>query len=175
MKMKLKYILLAIFLVVSVTAGAVIAKNDPVDSIREEEDEQLQISAAEFIQASVVYYSVHGGLPWFPVSENGVDCFGHKSGVPSVQMPALEECIKILIYESELRPDYLTDSLTQKLVITNPNPQTGDKADTVVCFQPQSNAWKRDLHARFNKNGTESIDNRCISQGGRESCYWCTQ
>lgn len=170
-----KKVLLILFIAMSIVGGAIMSVNNPVEELRKQQDDDLQVNAAEFIRATVVYYSAHGGLPWFSREENGVGCLGNSTEVQSIAMPALEECVRIMVSESELRPDFLNATLTKSLVVTNPNPETGGKLDTVVCFKPQSRTWQQDSNTHFNQDGTTVNNNRCISQGGRDACYWCTQ
>lgn len=162
------------FVLVSVITGLLFTQNDPVEQAKKQQDEKLQAYAAEFIQATVLYYSVHAALPWFSEQDGGTNCFA-STKITTVPMESIENCIKVLIAESALKKNYLSTTPLKLLTVTSPNPQTGEKLDTIVCFQPQSKVWQQDSHTRYNIDGTHASENRCHSQGGAEYCYWCTQ
>jgi hypothetical protein len=159
----------------SITAGVLITQNDPIESTRKLQDEKLQISSAEFIQATVLYYSIHTGLPWFSEEEKGEGCFGNTTQITTIPMKAFKPCLESLVSDNALRKDFVTSTPLDRLFVTNPNPQTDEKLDTIICFQPQSERWQKDSNTKYNINGELASENRCNSQGGSEFCYWCTQ
>jgi hypothetical protein len=168
-------ILALVFLAVSIIIGIIIISNDPVEQVKKEQDERFQANAAEFIQSTVQYYSAQGGLPWFSTDDKGANCLDNQTKVPSMPLSLLTNCVRTLAEESSLSRDFLSTTTPDLLIVTNPNPQTGNSLDTIVCFQPQSRKWQNDPNTHYNLNGTNAAANRCISQGGPESCYWCTQ
>lgn len=173
--MKTAIVILFLIICVSVVGGIIISQDDPVEKAKKAQDETLQPLAAEFIQATVVYYSEFTGLPWFAQKDMGEICAGNKFTLNTVSMSELEDCVKILVEKSSLRKEFFETRHIGSLLVTNPNPQTKNKLDTVVCFKPQSKFWQNDANTRYNKDGTDAPSNSCISQGGTTACYLCTQ
>ena len=173
--MKLLKIVFMLFILVSIVTGFIIASFDPVEQAKKAQDEKYQSSSAEFIQASVQYYSTRGGLPWFGTEESGAGCFEGGKELQTIPLNVLRDCIQLMADETTLRRDFLSTINPKMLIITNPNPQTNNELDSVVCFQPQSKTWQKDINTRYNQDGTNAQANRCFSQGGSEYCYWCTQ
>lgn len=164
-----------LFVLVSITIGFIITQNDPVEQARKEQDETMQVNAAEFIQATVLYYSIHSGLPWFSEEEKGENCYGNDGQIGTISMDRMERCIKVLIADSALREDFMQTSTLKSFTVTNPSLQTNARLDTVICFEPKSKFWQKDTNTRYNNNGTNALASSCYSQGGTKSCYWCTQ
>jgi hypothetical protein len=164
-----------IFLLVSLVIALVIASYDPVEKAKAAQDEKLQQDAAAFIQASVQYYSIKGGLPWFDTKDNGANCFEGGTTLPTISMSLMNDCIKTLVDDSSLPTDLISPVAAKLLVVTNPNSRTKNNLDTIVCFQPQSKTWQKDSNTKYNRDGTDAAPNACSAQGGRDICYWCTQ
>jgi hypothetical protein len=173
--MKLLKIIGVIFVLVSLAIGLVIASYDPVEKAKIGQDEKLQQNAAAFIEASVQYYSLKGGLPWFKTEQNGVNCFDAGTTLPSIEMSLMQDCVAALIEDSSLPRDEISQQAKKMLVVTNPNPRTNNSLDTVVCFQPQSKTWQKDPSTKYNRDGSAAAPNTCYANGGSEFCYWCTQ
>lgn len=173
----MKSLLLVCFVVicVSIIAGLVISREDPLEQARKTQDEKMQGIASEFIQSTALYYSIHTGLPWFSRADNGANCYKEGNKLVTVPMSEMKECTKLLVEESSFRKDYLDSAQLKSFYVTNPNPRTGENFDIIVCYQPQSKLLQKDLNTRFNKDGTDTPPNFCKSQGGKESCYACTQ
>jgi prepilin-type N-terminal cleavage/methylation domain-containing protein len=165
--------LLVVLGILGILAAALLATINPVEQLNKATDTNLKNVAAQFVSANVRYYSVKNALPWNAVASGGAACYTAGTTLSAVPMSSLTTCISTLISEGELKQSFLNSNNLNNAIVTNPNPQTSNPADTIVCFQPRSESQQRDPNTRYTQNGAAGAS--CKSQGGTNNCYWCAQ
>ncbi len=165
--------LLVVLGILGILAAALLATINPVEQLNKAQDTSLKNVAAQFVSANVRYFSVKNALPWNATANGGANCYTGGTTLASVPMSSLTGCITTLITDGELKQSFLNSNNLNSAVVTNPNPQTGNTADTVVCFQPKSESQQRESNTRYTQNGSAGAS--CKSQGGTNNCYWCAQ
>ena len=165
--------LLVVLGILGILAAALLAAINPVEQLKKAQDTSLKNLSAQFVSATVRYYSAHNALPWSSVANGGANCYSGGNTFSAVSMSSLTGCIQTLVSEGELKQSFLNSNNLNQAVVTNPNPQTGAAQDVVVCFQPQSNSQQIDSNTKYSQNG--STASGCKSQGGANACYWCAQ
>ncbi len=165
--------LLVVLGILGILAAALLATINPVEQLKKAQDTSLKNIAAQFVSASVRYYSVHNALPWHAVANGGANCYTGGNTLATVPLSSLTTCITTLISDGELKQSYLNANNLNSAIVTNPNPSTGNVSDTVVCFQPQSESQQQDANTKYSQNGSAGAS--CKSQGGTNNCYWCAQ
>ncbi len=165
--------LLVVLGILGILAAALLATINPVEQLNKAQDTNLKNVAAQFVSANVRYFSVKNALPWNSTASGGAACYTSGTTLASVPMSSLTACIQTLITEGELKQSFLNANNLNQAIVTNPNPQTSNAADTIVCFQPKSESQQRDSNTRYTQSGTAGTT--CKSQGGTNNCYWCAQ
>jgi prepilin-type N-terminal cleavage/methylation domain-containing protein len=165
--------LLVVLGILGILAAALLATINPVEQLNKASDTSLKNLAAQFVSANVRYYSVKSAMPWNSVATGGEACYNAGTTLASVRLSSLSTCVNALVTSGELKQSFVNSSNLNNAFVTNPNPQTGNAADTIVCFQPRSEAQQRDANTRYTQAG--AIGASCKSQGGTNNCYWCAQ
>jgi prepilin-type N-terminal cleavage/methylation domain-containing protein len=165
--------LLVVIGILGILAAALVATIDPFEQIKKAQDSDMKNLATEFLNANIRYYANHNGLPWSATTQGGTACYSGGATVPSISLNNLTTCLQSLVTDGELKQGFVNSNNLSSVVATNPNPQTNNATDTIVCFLPQSKAQRKDPNAKYNQNG--SAASNCISQGGTAACYWCAQ
>lgn len=165
--------LLVVLAILGILAAALLATINPVEQLNKATDTSLKNVAAQFVSATVRHYSTKNALPWHSVANGGNACYTAGTTLASVPLSSLTTCITTLVTEGELKQSFLNANNLNTAIVTNPNPQTGNVADTIVCFQPKSDSQQRDSNTRYAQNGAAGTS--CKSQGGTNNCYWCAQ
>ena len=165
--------LLIVIAILGIMAAALIATVDPFEQVRKAQDTSLKDKTVEFLNANVRYYTTHNALPWFSLANGGANCYTGGNTIATVALSSLSTCITTLTGDGELKQGFINSSNMNLVTVTNPNPQTNNSVDTIVCFMPQSKSQQLDSNTRFNQNGTTGTN--CKATGGTNSCYWCAQ
>ncbi len=165
--------LLVVLGILGILAAALLATINPVEQLNKAQDTNLKNVAAQFVSANVRYFSVKNALPWNSTASGGAACYTSGTTLASVPMSNLTACIQTLITEGELKQSFSNSNNLNQAIVTNPNPQTNNTADTIVCFQPKSESQQRDSNTRYTQSGATGTS--CKSQGGTNNCYWCAQ
>lgn len=165
--------LLVVLGILGILAAALLATINPVEQLNKAQDTSLKNVAAQFVSANVRYYSVKNALPWSSTANGGAACYSAGTTLASVPLSSLTTCLTTLVSEGELKQSFLNSNNLNSAIATNPNPLTGNAADTIVCFQPKSESQQRDPNTKYTAGGTTGTG--CKSQGGTNNCYWCAQ
>ncbi|MBA3723809.1 MAG: prepilin-type N-terminal cleavage/methylation domain-containing protein [Candidatus Levybacteria bacterium] len=165
--------LLVVLIILGILAAALLATINPVEQLNKAQDMSLKNVAAQFVSANVRYYSVKNALPWNATANGGANCYTGGTTLASVPLSSLTGCVTTLITDGELKQSFVNSNNLSNAVVTNPNPQTGNAADTIVCFQPKSESQQTESNTRYTQSGSAGAS--CKSQGGTNDCYWCAQ
>ncbi len=165
--------LLVVLGILGILAAALLAAINPVEQLRKGQDTALKNIASEFVGATTSYYSTLNSLPWFSVANGGANCYAGGNTLNAVALNSLAGCITTLVTNGELKASFQNTPNLSKVIVTNPNPQSGNAADVIACFQPQSNSQQLDLNTKYTQTGAAGVS--CKSQGGANLCYWCAQ
>jgi hypothetical protein len=165
--------LLVVLGILGILAAALLAAINPVEQLRKGQDTGLKTIATEFVNANVRYYSTTNALPWFSVANGGANCYSGGNTLNAVALNNLAGCITTLVTNGELKASFAGTSNLNKVIVTNPNPQSGNTSDVIACFQPQSTSQQLDPNTKYLINGGNGAG--CKSQGGQAACYWCAQ
>ena len=166
--------LLVVIAILGVMAAMLVAAIDPFEQIKKSQDTSLKDLVTEFNDANVRYYANHSALPWFSVANGGANCYTGGNTLSAVSLTSLGTCIQTLVSDGELKQAFSVASNLGQVVVTNPNPQTNNATDSIVCFLPQSKSQQKDPNTKYNQSGALQASG-CKSQGGAVSCYWCAQ
>ena len=165
--------LLVVLGILGVLAAVLLAAINPVQQIEKSTDSSMKEVATEFVSANVSYYSTHNALPWYSVANGGTNCYTGGATMNALPLSSLNTCVSSLISSGELKASFLNSPNMAQIVITDPNPQTGNASDIVACFQPQSTSQQQDVNTKYTQTGALAAN--CKSQGGANLCYWCAQ
>ena len=165
--------LLIVIAILGVLAAALIATVDPFEQIKKGRDVRVKELASQYIEANVRYYSGHNALPWHSVANGGANCYTGGNSLSAVNLNSVANCTTVLISDGELKQSFTGSTDLSSVTVTNPNPQTGNTSDLIVCFLPQSKSQQKEANTKFNQDGSNATN--CKSQGGTANCYWCTQ
>lgn len=165
--------LLVVVGILGILAAALIATIDPFEQLNKAQDTTMKNLSTEFVSANVRYYGTHSALPWFSTANGGANCYTGGATLNAVTLSSLTTCLNTIVSDGELKQGYISAQNLNQLTATNPNPQTGNTTDTIVCFQPKSKAQQKDPNTRFTQTGATGTN--CKSTGGTASCYWCAQ
>jgi len=165
--------LLVVLGIIGILAAAILAAINPVEQLRKGQDTSLKNLATEFVSANTSYYSTINALPWFSVANGGSNCYSGGNTLSAVPMSTLGGCITALVTNGELKSSFQNSANLNKVMITNPNPQSGNATDVVACFQPASNSQQMDPNTKYTQTGAAGTS--CKSQGGTNLCYWCAE
>ena len=165
--------LLVVIAILGILAAALIATIDPFEQVKKANDANLKNVAVEFVNSNIRYYANHNALPWFSVANGGANCYTGGATLSSVALSNLSTCVTTLVSDGELKAGFSNTSNLSQLSATNPNPQTTNATDTIVCFMPQSKSQQKDSNTRFTQGGATGVG--CKSTGGVTNCYWCAQ
>ena len=165
--------LLVVLGILGILAAALLAAINPVEQLKKGQDTSLKNITSQFVSANVRYYSNHTALPWFAAANGGAACNGATTTLSAVTLSSLTTCLNSLISDGELKNSFLNASNLGSVVITNPNPATGNASDVVACFQPQSVSQQLDPNTKYSSTG--GAGTTCKSAGGTNNCYWCAQ
>src|SRR5437868_4950628 len=130
--------LLVVLGILGILAAALLAAINPVEQLRKGQDTALKNVATQFVNADVRYYSTTNALPWFSVANGGANCYSGGNTLNAVALSNLAGCITTLVTNGELKSSFAGTTNLNKVIVTNPNPQTGAATDVIACFQPQS-------------------------------------
>jgi prepilin-type N-terminal cleavage/methylation domain-containing protein len=169
--------LLVVIGILGILAAALVATIDPFEQLRKAQDSNMKNLAVEFLNANIRYYTTHSALPWFSVANGGVNCYTSNT-LTKVALSSFTGgtgCLQTLVNEGELKQGFLTASQLTTVYATNPNPQTGNSNDVVVCFQPTSKSQQKDASTIYNQDGSTATAGTCKASGGSTNCYWCAQ
>lgn len=167
--------LLVVIAIIGILATALIATIDPFEQIKKANDANMKELATEFNDANTRYYSDQNALPWWSAAQNGSNCYTGGNTLTTVALSSLVACLNVYVTAGELKAGFTNSSYLSTIFATNPDPFTGNLTDTGTCFLPTSKAEQRDINTKYNQNGSLAPAGSCKSQGGANSCYWCTQ
>ena len=165
--------LLVVLGILGILAAALLATINPIEQLNRARDTSLKNLSAQFVQATVRYYSVNSALPWSSTAAGGDNCYTGGTTLSSVSLSNLSGCVTTLISDGELKESFINSNDQDSVLVTNPNPQTGGVSDVIVCFMPESEAQQEDPNTRYSQTGASAAS--CKSQGGTNDCYWCAQ
>jgi prepilin-type N-terminal cleavage/methylation domain-containing protein len=165
--------LLIVIAILGVLAAALIATIDPFEQIKKSTDARTKDLATQFLEANVRYFANHNALPWSATANGGANCYTGGNTLSATSLSTLTTCIQTLISEGELKQSFTNSPDLSSVTITNPNPQTNNASDSIICFLPKSKAQQKDANTKYNQNGSTATN--CQSQGGTAACYWCAQ
>lgn len=107
------------------------------------------------------------------MSDGGANCYGGGNTLNAVALNNLNGCITSLVGNGELKASFASVANLSKIIVTNPNPQSGNATDVIACFQPQSASQQLDPNTKYTQTGANGT--ACKSTGGNTNCYWCAQ
>ena len=165
--------LLVVLGILGILAAALLAAINPVEQLKKAQDTSIKDLASNFVDASVEYYSTHNALPWFSAANGGTNCYAGGNTLSGIAVSSLANCVTNFVSEGDLKASFTGSSNQSQIYVTNPNPQTGNASDVIVCFQPQSQSQQLDATTKYTQTGGAGAS--CKSQGGNTACYWCAQ
>ena len=170
--------LLVVIGILGILAAALVATIDPFEQLRKAQDTNMKNIAVEFLNANVRYYETHNALPWFDTATGGAGCYSTTSFTTPLALSTFGNangCLQVLVSEGELKQGFTNASQLGSVYATNPNPQTGNDTDVIVCFKPTAKSGQKDVNTKYNQDGSTAPANSCKSAGGSNDCYWCAQ
>ncbi len=167
--------LLIVIGILGVLAATIVATLDPFEQVRKARDSALRDASNEFLNASVRYYISKDELPWNSTTTPASNCYSGGTTLSFIPLSSLSTCLRTLATSGELKQGFLSSSNLSLMFATNPNPQTGNPSDVIVCFKPQSKAMQKDPQTKYTQGGDSQSTGVCRFESGSTDCYWCTQ
>jgi prepilin-type N-terminal cleavage/methylation domain-containing protein len=198
--------LLVVIGILGILAAALIATIDPFEQLNKAQDSTVKNTMVEYVTANIRYYATHNDYPWGAgaqacapevISDANTDTSGGAGlGSAPYEMPLCgggnvengsgctpSTCLKPLVDDRELKASFVTSVGTLSKIFVTYYGATGglagsDQANTLVaCYLPISQSGKKDVNAKYDKNGV-IIEANCPSYttGDKSAvCYWCTK
>jgi len=155
--------LLIVIALLGALAAGLLAAIDPFEQLKKGSDTSIRGQAESFYNASIAYYAQRNSLP----SSITVQADGWSAALTSAVGSA---AISELAGAGELKSDfYILAGVTKlaQIVVSKP---TNEKI--VVCYQPQSKAFRNDQYTKYNSTGLTAA--ACPS-GTSSLCFQCFQ
>lgn len=198
--------LLVVIGILGILAAALIATIDPFEQLNKAQDATIKNTMVEYVTANIRYYATHNGYPWgngpqacVPEAINDTNtgtsggaglgsspyemslCGGATSDTGAGCTPTT--CLAPLVSDRELKASFVTSVGTLSKIYVTYYGDTGgiagsDQANTLVaCYIPVSQSGKKDVNAKYDKNGVIIATNCPSYPTGDKSavCYWCTK
>ncbi len=149
--------LLIVIALLGALAVGLLAAVDPFEQLKKGTDTSTRNTAAEYFNALIRYYAQRDVFP-----------VGVETGIIS-DLNSLSGSITALASAGELKADFIQLAGTGKLAkitVSVPN-----QSKVVVCFNPESKAFRNDKNAIYNATGT-LITDQCPSPTG-SNCFIC--
>ncbi len=158
--------LLIVIALLGALAVGLLAAVDPFEQLKKGKDTSIRNTAAEFYNASIRYYAQRNQFPWVVANPS----FATAS---ITDLGALSSSITEAASAGELKGDFYalaggTMNLKQ-VSVYYPNSEK-----VVVCFNPQSKAFRNDSNTRFDLSGVEKTTDLCPKATATD-CYVCFQ
>lgn len=152
--------LLIVIALLGALAVGLLATVDPFEQLKKGRDTSTRNTAAEFYNSVIRYYAQRGE---FPSSLSS----GVNTGLDT-QLAVISE----IANAGELKADFANLAGTNNL--KKINVYTPNSEQIVVCFNPESKAFRNDQNSKFNKTGGTAAG--CPTGGSAGStCHVCFQ
>jgi prepilin-type N-terminal cleavage/methylation domain-containing protein len=180
--------LLVVIGILGILAATLIATIDPFEQIKKANDTKVQNAAVEFDTALIRYYTGQNAFPWWVSNANNCQSKTGATQVGSstayqistaVDLQTAVGCITDLIAIGELKSSFVNAQGVLGNIYVSTD-ATGLKPS--VCYLPTSKSGGADQNAIYsdskgtvNPMTTKNDVASCPTNGGKASCYWCTQ
>lgn len=151
--------LLIVIALLGALAVGLLAAVDPFEQLKKGRDTSTRNTAAEFFNANVRFYANRGA---FAGTLTGI--------VTGAALNNLTAEISSLAVAGELKSDFATLAGTGNLArifVTTPTTES-----IVVCFNPESKAFRNDQNTKYDQTGTLAVGTSCPNATST-SCYVC--
>jgi len=148
--------LLIVIALLGALAAGLLAAIDPFEQLKKGTDTSIRSQAETLYNANIAYYAQRSALPTGLVSGE----------VHTANDETMQKVISDLANAGELKADFFNLAGSSKLghiVVFVPSDES-----IVVCYAPQSKAFRNDQYTRYDKTGA-TIAN-CPGSAG---CYQC--
>lgn len=176
--------LLIVIGVLGILAAGLLAAIDPFEQLKKARDTNKRNATVELLQAFQRFYSTHGDLPWNMDNYDAIcgrgtgqilDGFGGiTSGrAMSLQDSRLADCIMgSLSPDGELKSTFMSGIGGTNIFVGS---DVNDRADIVVCFEPESKSNMNDTATKFLVNTVGSGWFNIVEQTGIPPLTACTR
>ncbi len=181
--------LLVVIGILGILAAALVATIDPFEQLKKANDANVENAEIELINATIRYYTIHGGFPWDSAGSTGnggTDCAGINTTPTSVvDLPPLTlnsvqftPCLQDLVDNGELKASFMgaTGVLGKISVFEN-------TTEVTTCYDPESKSKTEDKETKYTTvanadAGTVDVTT-CVGTGTAgtnvvETCVKCT-
>jgi len=182
--------LLVVIGILGILAATLIATIDPFEQIKKANDTKVQNAAVEFDTALIRYYTGQNAFPWWVVGTNscqaetgatqvGTTTAWNIAAAVNLDTSGAIGCIKDLIAIGELKSSFVNAQGVLGNIYVSTD-ATGLKPS--VCYLPTSKSGEADQNAIYidnkgtvNPQTAQGNASSCPANGGKATCYWCTQ
>lgn len=161
--------LLVVLGILGILAAALLAAINPVEQLNKAQDASLEQIATEFVNANARYYTTTNAFPWYSTANGGANCDNGTTSLSAIALSSLSTCVTTLVSSGELKSSFSTTANLNQLSVTN----AAGSTSVITCFQPKSHSVQTNANTKFTQSGGAGTS--CISTGGTNSCYWCSQ
>lgn len=184
--------LLVVIGILGILAAALVATIDPFEQLKKASDANIENAEIEFINATIRYYTINGGFPWYGIDVGGDECAAPIADDLEYELPLTRvsswatngvanagECLDILIDAGELKPSFAgAEGILSEIYVS----ETGTAV--TACYNPGSKAKTEEAATNWMptpNNGDHPTtalaadDANCAALGGANTeCYRCT-
>lgn len=170
-KLKKGFTLIELLIVIALLgalAAGLLAAIDPFEQLKKGTDTSVRGEAESFYNAAIAYYAQRNTFP-SSLTANGTGWTG------ALTTPAGSGAISELAAGGELKSDFYTLAGAPKLAGIKVYIPSFEKI--VVCFQPQSKAFRNDQYTKYDSTGTlltSGVPPQCPN-GTSTLCHQCFQ
>ncbi|MBI3619586.1 prepilin-type N-terminal cleavage/methylation domain-containing protein [Candidatus Roizmanbacteria bacterium] len=156
--------LLIVIALLGALAAGLLAATDPLEQIKKGGDTSIRTQAETLYHAHINFYAQRNT---FPTAYGTAPNYIASAATGGLVNSAISE----LALAGELKTDFTTLAGTAKLaqiLVT----MTGASANPIVCYQPQSKAFRNDQYTKYDSAGGTQPTSTCPN-GTATVCYQC--
>lgn len=185
--------LLVVIGILGILAAALVATIDPFEQLKKASDANVENAEIEFINATIRYYTINGGFPWYGTDVGGTNCTGNaplptsEYALPLTSLVSWTtdgvadagECLDVLIDAGELKPSFAgAEGILREIYVS----ESGTAV--TACYNPGSKAKTENVETHWLPNPptgenvtslTPNSTTDCVSgTGANTECFRCT-
>ena len=148
--------LLVVIGILGILAAALVATIDPFEQLKKANDANVENAEIELINATIRYYTIHGGFPWDSAGSTGnggTNCAGINA-LPAdtndlttpltLNSATFTPCLQDLVDNGELKASYMgATGILGKISIFERS------AAVTTCYDPESKSKTQDKETKY--------------------------
>lgn len=151
--------LLIVVALLGALAIGLLASVDPFEQLKKGRDTSNRNTVAEFLNASVRYYSIKSTFPW-------------STSITAKALNTMGSDVTLLISAGELKKGFIELAGTgnaAKIYVTSAT------ESVTVCYKPESKGFQLNANTIYASDGSTAASATCKGASGTADCFFCLQ